>query len=195
MLHCFVQYYLHLQLVSAVNYLHQLGVSLKKAICRLACVATALIHGLNRSDSAWIFKQVRRGYVFGLGAELGTANIRMGTLCAPMTTAGGVSAWPRYRNILMPCASITSWAFSRAFGRISSEATQGLLGYLHPALGVTTAELAERGIEFDPQRDCAVYPSAVAQLVWCRYGRGDCTVFADRNQRGCGCGRKVCIQS
>ena len=155
MLHCFVQYHLHLQLVSAVNYLHQLGVSLKGDLpigVRRHSVDTWV-------EPQWFGMDFQAGAPPDMFSDLGQ-NWELPTYEWARMRADDYGWWRKRMAALSQYFDAMRidhvLGFFRIW-RISSEATQGLLGYFYPALGVTTTELAERGIEFDPQRDCAPY--------------------------------------
>ncbi len=157
MLHCFVQYHLHRQLVSAVHHLHQLGVSLKGD----------LPIGVRRhSVDTWVEPQWF-GMAFQAGAppdmfsDLGQ-NWELPTYEWARMRADHYGWWRKRMAAL--AQYFDAMRIDHVLGffriwRIPSDATQGLLGYFYPALGITTEAFAERGIEFDPQRDCTPHIS------------------------------------
>ena len=131
-MHCFVQYYLHLQLVSAVNYFTSaFYVSLKGDLpigVRRHSVdtgRTAVVrHGFSLSAPPDMFSD--------LGQKSGSYQRRMARMRADDYGWCGVSAWPRYRKHFDAMRIDHVLGFFRIW-RISSEATQGLLGYFYPA--------------------------------------------------------------
>ena len=155
MLHCFVQYHLHLQLTSAVNYLHELGVSLKGDLpigVRRHSVDTWV-------EPQWFGMDFQAGAPPDMFSDLGQ-NWELPTYEWAQMRADHYGWWRKRMSALSQYFDAMRidhvLGFFRIW-RIPSEATQGLLGYFYPALGITTTELAERGIAFDAERDCTPY--------------------------------------
>ena len=157
MLHCFVQYHLHLQLGSAIAYLHQLGVSIKGDLpigVRRHSVDTWV-------EPQWFGMDFQAGAPPDMFSDLGQ-NWELPTYDWPRMREDGYGWW---KNRLSALAQyFDAMRIDHVLGffriwRIPSDATQGLLGYFYPALGITTLELAERGIDFDEQRDCTPWVS------------------------------------
>ena len=152
MLHCFVQYHLHLQLTSAVNYLHELGVSLKGD----------LPIGVRRhSVDTWV------------EPELFSMDFQAGAPPDMFSELGQNWEFPTYNWAQMKANNYQWWSsrladMSQYFDalridhilgffriwRTPNDATQGLLGYFYPAQGLTREDIERCAIDFDERRDC-----------------------------------------
>lgn len=152
MLHAWVQYQLHLQLTEAVDYMHQLGVSVKGD----------LPIGIYRySVEAWVEPEL-----FGMGFQAGAPPDQFSDL-------GQNWEFPTYNWDVMQADDYQWWkkrfkVLERYFDamridhilgffriwRMPISATQGLLGYFYPAIPVTDQELYDRRINFDKARFC-----------------------------------------
>ena len=155
LLHCFVQYHLHLQLTEAVSHLHQLGVSLKGD----------LPIGVRRhSVDTWMEPELfsmdfQAGAPPDMFSDLGQ-NWELPTYNWPMMQANDYRWW---KDRLSATAQyFDALRIDHVLGffriwRIPMHVTQGLLGYFYPALGYTADELIAHGIDFNVQRDCTPY--------------------------------------
>lgn len=152
MIHCWVQYQLHLQLKDAVDYLHQLGISLKGD----------LPIGIYRySVEAW-----KEPELFGMGFQAGAPPDQF-------TESGQNWEFPTYNWEAMKKDGYIWWknrfkALEQYFDamridhilgffriwRMPISATQGILGYFHPAVPVTLEEFEARNIQFNKERFC-----------------------------------------
>lgn len=151
-LHCFVQYHLHLQLASAVAHLHQLGVSIKGDLpigVRRHSVDTWV-------EPQWFGMDFQAGAPPDMFSDLGQ-NWELPTYEWPRMREDGYRWWKNRLSALSQYFDAMRidhvLGFFRIW-RIPSNATQGLLGYFYPALGIETKEFIQRGIDFDEQRDC-----------------------------------------
>ena len=155
MLHCFVQYHLHLQLRAATQYLQRLGVSLKGD----------LPIGVRRhSVDTWIEPELfsmdfQAGAPPDLFSDLGQ-NWELPTYDWVQMKLEGYQWWSR--RLAAMSQYFDALRIDHILGffriwRIPTDATQGLLGYFYPAQGVTREELEQRGIDFDETRDCAPF--------------------------------------
>lgn len=152
MLHCWVQYQLHLQLKDAVAYLHTIGISLKGD----------LPIGINRNSvEAWT------------EPELFNLDFQTGAPPDPFSELGQNWGFPTYNWSKMADNDYEWWkkrfrALEQYFDamridhilgffriwQIPENAVQGILGYFSPAIAVTEEEFAERGIPFEMERYC-----------------------------------------
>ena len=152
LLHCFVQYHLHVQLSEAVDYVHGLGVALKGD----------LPIGIRRySVDTWVNPDLfamdfQAGAPPDMFTELGQ-NWEFPLYSWSRMRADGYQWWRQRMSALAQYFDAMRIDHVLGFFRIwcvPIHATQGLLGYFSPALGITAAEFAEREIEFDAQRFC-----------------------------------------
>ena len=151
----FVQFHLHLQLKSAVEYLHAQGLILKGDIPI----------GVNRHGcDAWI------------SPELYHMNWQAGAPPDDFTAIGQNWGFPTYNWKRMQADGFTWWrqrfeqmelyydafridhilGFFRIWS-IPTHAVEGLLGRFVPAIPVQPAEFTQRGISFDADRYCKPY--------------------------------------
>ena len=155
MLHCRVQYQLHIQLTDAVNYLHSLKISLKGD----------LPIGISRNSvEAWTDPDL-----FNLDFQTGAPPDQFSQL-------GQNWGFPTYNWQKMAEDGFQWWknrfsALEQYFDamridhilgffriwRIPVGAVQGIMGYFSPAIAVTEEEFEERGIPFDFDRYCKPY--------------------------------------
>lgn len=152
MLHAWVQYQLHLQLTEAVEYAHQLGISVKGD----------LPIGIYRhSVEAWTEPELF-GMDFQAGAppdqfsDLGQ-NWEFPTYNWEVMQADGYQWWKKRFKVLERYFDAMRIDHILGFFRIwrmPISATQGLLGYFYPAIPVTDQELMDRHINFDKARFC-----------------------------------------
>ncbi|MBL7828712.1 MAG: 4-alpha-glucanotransferase [Saprospiraceae bacterium] len=154
-LHLFVQWHLHLQLKSAVDYVHALGIALKGD----------LPIGIYRhSVDAWV------------APELYNMNTQAGAPPDPFAEKGQNWGFPTYNWAKMKEDGFAWWkqrfeqlshyfdAFRidhiLGFFRIWSiplDAVEGILGVFSPALPLTETELREAGVGFSFDRLCKPY--------------------------------------
>ncbi len=152
LLHQWVQYELHSQLMEAVDYLHSLGISVKGD----------LPIGIYRySVEAWTMPQL-----FGLEYQAGAPPDQFSDL-------GQNWGFPTYNWEVMQVDGFRWWknrfaALEKYFDamridhilgffriwRMPLSAVQGILGYFHPAVPVTSMEFEARGIPFTEARYC-----------------------------------------
>lgn len=152
MLHCWIQYELHLQLTHAVNQLHESKISLKGD----------LPIGIYRhSVEAWT------------EPELFNLDFQAGAPPDQFTDMGQNWEFPTYNWKAMKAGNYIWWknrfaALEKYFDalridhilgffriwRIPADAVQGILGYFHPAIPVTQEEFSERNIPFDEKLFC-----------------------------------------
>ncbi len=152
MLHSWVQFQLHLQLKDAVEYIHSLGISLKGD----------LPIGIYRhSVEAWT------------EPELFEMNFQAGAPPDQFSDLGQNWGFPTYNWEKMKENGYLWWknrfqALEQYFDamridhilgffriwRIPTTATQGVLGYFHPAIPVTLEEFELHKIEFNKERFC-----------------------------------------
>lgn len=152
LLHCFVQYHLHLQLTETVDYLHGLGIALKGD----------LPIGIRRhSVDTWVNPDLfamdfQAGAPPDMFTELGQ-NWEFPLYEWARMRTDGYQWWHQRMSALAQYFDAMRIDHVLGFFRIwcvPIHATQGLLGYFSPALGISTAEFAERDIEFNAQRFC-----------------------------------------
>lgn len=155
LLHCYIQYQLHLQLLDAVQYAHQKGVIIKGdipiGIYRYGC-------------DAWV------------EPELYNMQLQAGAPPDDFATTGQNWGFPTYNWPRMQQDDFAWWrkrfrqmslyfdAFRidhiLGFFRIWSipiDAVQGIMGHFDPCIPVHVDEFAERGIWFDYERFCKPY--------------------------------------
>ncbi|MBS1175000.1 MAG: 4-alpha-glucanotransferase [Burkholderiaceae bacterium] len=151
-LHCFVQYHLHVQLSEAVDYVHGLGIALKGD----------LPIGIRRySVDTWgnpdlFAMDFQAGAPPDMFTELGQ-NWEFPLYNWSRMRTDGYQWWGQRMSTLAQYFDAMRIDHVLGFFRIwcvPIHAIQGLLGYFSPALGITTTEFAEREIEFDAQRFC-----------------------------------------
>ena len=150
MLHVWVQYQLHLQLKEAIDYTHQLGISVKGD----------LPIGIYRySVEAWTEPELF-GMDFQAGAppdqfsDLGQ-NWEFPTYNWEVMKADGYQWWKKRFKVLEQYFDAMRIDHILGFFRIwrmPISATQGLLGYFYPAVPVTEGECAEKQIGFSFDR-------------------------------------------
>ncbi|WP_285269397.1 4-alpha-glucanotransferase [Kaistella rhinocerotis] len=166
MLHAWVQFQLHLQLKDAIDYTHQLGISVKGD----------LPIGIYRhSVEAWTEPNLF-GMDFQAGAppdqftELGQ-NWEFPTYNWEAMKADGYRWWKNRFKALEHYFDAMRIDHILGFFRIwrmPMDATQGILGYFYPALPVTRAEFGTRDIAFDEDRFCK--PFINDQVLWDEFG-------------------------
>lgn len=166
MLHAWVQYQLHLQLKDAIDYTHQLGISVKGD----------LPIGIYRhSVEAWTEPELF-GMDFQAGAppdqftELGQ-NWEFPTYNWEAMKADGYRWWKNRFKALEQYFDAMRIDHILGFFRIwrmPMSATQGILGYFYPAIPVTTEEFASRNIAFNEDRYCKPYIND--QILWDQFG-------------------------
>lgn len=152
MLHCWVQYQLHLQLTEAKNYLHNLGISIKGD----------LPIGIYRhSVEAWAEPEL-----FGMDFQAGAPPDQFSDL-------GQNWEFPTYNWEVMKLDAYAWWkkrfkALEQYFDamridhilgffriwRMPLSATQGILGYFYPDVPVKIEEFEARNIPFNFDRYC-----------------------------------------
>lgn len=166
MLHCWVQYQLHLQLKDAIDYTHQLGISVKGD----------LPIGIYRhSVEAWTEPEL-----YGMDFQAGAPPDQF-------TELGQNWGFPTYNWEVMKATGFKWWknrfkALEQYFDamridhilgffriwRIPMSATQGILGYFYPAVPVTMEEFQARHIPFNFERYCRPYINE--QILWNLFG-------------------------
>lgn len=166
MLQAWVQYQLHLQLKEAIDYTHDLGISVKGD----------LPIGIYRySVEAWTEPEL-----FGM-------NFQAGAPPDQFTDLGQNWEFPTYNWEAMKEDGYRWWknrfkALEQYFDamridhilgffriwRMPMTATQGILGYFYPAVPVHRAEFDTRGIYFDEDRFCVPYIND--QILWDYFG-------------------------
>jgi len=182
MLHAWVQYQLHNQLKDAVEYIHNLGISIKGD----------LPIGIYRySVEAWTEPEL-----FGMDFQAGAPPDQF-------TELGQNWEFPTYNWEAMKADDYTWWknrfkALEQYFDamridhilgffriwRMPVSATQGILGYFYPAVPVTEEEFRSRHIPFSDDRYCK--PFINDQILWNYFGENSGKVldFVDRNDNG-----------
>ena len=166
MLHAWVQYQLHLQLKEAIDYTHDLGVSVKGD----------LPIGIYRySVEAWTEPEL-----FGMDFQAGAPPDQF-------TDLGQNWEFPTYNWEAMKEDGYRWWknrfkALEQYFDamridhilgffriwRMPMSATQGILGYFYPAVPVRVEEFSARGIYFNEDRYCK--PFINDQILWDYFG-------------------------
>lgn len=166
MLHAWVQYQLHLQLKEAIDYTHQLGISVKGD----------LPIGIYRySVEAWTEPEL-----FGMDFQAGAPPDQF-------TDLGQNWGFPTYNWEAMKADGYKWWknrfkALEQYFDamridhilgffriwRMPVSATQGILGYFYPAIPVTEHEFQARNIPFNYDRYCT--PFINDQILWDYFG-------------------------
>ncbi len=152
MLHCWVQYQLHLQLKDAVDYLHSLNISVKGD----------LPIGVSRNSvEAWTEPELFN-LDFQTGAppdqfsELGQ-NWGFPTYNWQKMAEDGFQWWKNRFRALEQYFDAMRIDHILGFFRIwniRADAVQGILGYFSPAVPVTEEEFEERGVPFSFSRYC-----------------------------------------
>lgn len=183
MLHSWVQFQLHLQLKEAIDYIHSLGISLKGD----------LPIGIYRhSVEAWT------------EPELFEMNFQAGAPPDQFSDLGQNWGFPTYNWERMEEDGYLWWknrfkALEQYFDamridhilgffriwRIPTSATQGVLGYFHPAIPVTLEEFELHKIEFSKDRFCN--PFLNDRILWDNFGEDKERItleFLDKNQNG-----------
>lgn len=166
MLHCWVQYQLHLQLKDAIDYTHSLGVSVKGD----------LPIGIYRhSVEAWTEPELF-GMDFQAGAppdqftDLGQ-NWEFPTYNWEAMKADGYKWWKNRFKALEQYFDAMRIDHILGFFRIwrmPVSATQGILGYFYPAVPVRMEEFHARNIPFNFDRYCKPYIND--QILWDYFG-------------------------
>ncbi len=166
MLHAWVQYQLHLQLKDAVEYAHQLGISIKGD----------LPIGIFRySVEAWTEPELF-GMDFQAGAppdqftELGQ-NWEFPTYNWEEMKRDGYRWWKNRFHALEQYFDAMRIDHILGFFRIwrmPMDATQGILGYFYPAVPITIQEFQYRNIAFDEARYCQ--PFINETTLWNYFG-------------------------
>ncbi len=166
MLHAWVQFQLHLQLEDAIDYTHQLGISVKGD----------LPIGIYRhSVEAWTEPNLF-GMDFQAGAppdqftELGQ-NWEFPTYNWEAMKANGYQWWKNRFKALEQYFDAMRIDHILGFFRIwrmPMDATQGILGYFYPAVPVTREEFKSKYIAFDEDRFCK--PFINDQILWDEFG-------------------------
>lgn len=166
MLHCWVQYQLHLQLKDAIDYTHSLGISVKGD----------LPIGIYRySVEAWTEPELF-GMDFQAGAppdqftDLGQ-NWEFPTYNWEAMKADGYQWWKNRFKALEQYFDAMRIDHILGFFRIwrmPISATQGILGYFYPAIPVRMEEFQARHIPFDYNRYCKPYIND--QMLWDYFG-------------------------
>ena len=166
MLHVWTQYQLHLQLKDAIDYTHQLGISVKGD----------LPIGIYRySVEAWTEPEL-----FGMDFQAGAPPDQF-------TDLGQNWEFPTYNWEAMKADGYRWWknrfkALEKYFDamridhilgffriwRMPISATQGILGYFYPAVPVRMEEFRTRNIHFDFDRLCKPYIND--QILWDYFG-------------------------
>ena len=166
MLHAWVQYQLHLQLKDAIDYTHDLGISVKGD----------LPIGIYRySVEAWTEPEL-----FGMDFQAGAPPDQF-------TDLGQNWEFPTYNWEAMKEDGYRWWknrfkALEQYFDamridhilgffriwRMPMSATQGILGYFYPAIPVILEEFQARGIYFNKDRYCK--PFINDQILWDYFG-------------------------
>ncbi|AZA58926.1 4-alpha-glucanotransferase [Chryseobacterium shandongense] len=182
MLHAWVQYQLHLQLKEAIDYTHNLGVSVKGD----------LPIGIYRfSVEAWTEPEL-----FGMDFQAGAPPDQF-------TELGQNWEFPTYNWEAMKADDYKWWknrfkALEQYFDamridhilgffriwRMPVSATQGILGYFYPAVPVTLEEFGRWHIPFNFDRYCKPYIND--QILWNYFGeeRGKALEFINNNHDG-----------
>ncbi|MEC3877649.1 4-alpha-glucanotransferase [Chryseobacterium salviniae] len=182
MLHAWVQYQLHRQLKDAVDYMHNLGVSVKGD----------LPIGIYRySVEAWTEPEL-----FGMDFQAGAPPDQF-------TELGQNWEFPTYNWEAMKADDYKWWknrfkALEQYFDamridhilgffriwRMPISATQGILGYFYPAIPVTLEEFGRWHIPFNFDRYCKPYIND--QILWKYFGEesGKALEFINNNQDG-----------
>ncbi len=166
MLHSWLQYQLHLQLMDAVDYTHTLGISIKGD----------LPIGIYRySVEAWTEPELF-GMDFQAGAppdqftDLGQ-NWEFPTYNWEAMKADGYNWWKNRFKALEQYFDAMRIDHILGFFRIwrmPISATQGILGYFYPAVPVKNEEFQARNIPFDFDRYCKPYIND--QILWDYFG-------------------------
>ncbi len=166
MLHAWIQYQLHFQLKDAVDYTHDLGVSIKGD----------LPIGIYRhSVEAWTEPELF-GTDFQAGAppdqftELGQ-NWEFPTYNWEVMKADGYQWWINRLQSLEQYFDAMRIDHILGFFRIwrmPMTATQGILGYFYPAVPVTLDEFKVQNIPFDFERYCK--PFINEEILWRYFG-------------------------
>lgn len=166
MLHAWVQYQLHLQLKEAIDYTHNLGVSVKGD----------LPIGIYRySVEAWAEPELF-GMDFQAGAppdqftDLGQ-NWEFPTYNWDAMKADGYRWWKNRFKALEQYFDAMRIDHILGFFRIwrmPMSATQGILGYFYPAIPVKMEEFWARNIPFNEERYCK--PFINDQILWDFFG-------------------------
>ena len=166
MLHCWVQYQLHLQLKDAIDYTHSLGVSVKGD----------LPIGIYRhSVEAWTEPELF-GMDFQAGAppdqftDLGQ-NWEFPTYNWEAMKADGYKWWKNRFKALEQYFDAMRIDHILGFFRIwrmPVSATQGILGYFYPAVPVRIEEFHARNIPFNFDRYCKPYINE--EILWDYFG-------------------------
>ena len=166
MLHAWIQYQLHLQLKDAIDYTHNLGISVKGD----------LPIGIYRySVEAWTEPEL-----FGMDFQAGAPPDQF-------TDLGQNWEFPTYNWEAMKEDGYRWWknrfkALEQYFDamridhilgffriwRMPMSATQGILGYFYPAVPVKNEEFAARNIPFNEDRYCK--PFINDQILWDYFG-------------------------
>ena len=175
LLHCFVQYHLHLQLSDAVDYVHGLGVALKGD----------LPIGIRRhSVDTWVTPDLfamdfQAGAPPDMFTELGQ-NWEFPLYDWARMRADGYQWWGKRMSALAQYFDAMRIDHVLGFFRIwcvPVGSTQGLLGYFSPALGVSSAEFIARGIDFDAQRYCQ--PFITTEILKTLFGTESTEIIAE----------------
>ena len=175
LLHCFVQYHLHLQLSDAVDYVHGLGVALKGD----------LPIGIRRhSVDTWVTPDLfamdfQAGAPPDMFTELGQ-NWEFPLYDWARMRADGYQWWGKRMSALAQYFDAMRIDHVLGFFRIwcvPVGSTQGLLGYFSPALGVSSAEFIARGIDFDAQRYCQ--PFITTEILKTLFGTESTEIVAE----------------
>ncbi|MDP2452607.1 MULTISPECIES: 4-alpha-glucanotransferase [unclassified Kaistella] len=166
MLHAWVQYQLHLQLKDAVDYTHDLGISVKGD----------LPIGIYRySVEAWTEPELF-GMDFQAGAppdeftDLGQ-NWEFPTYNWEAMKEDGYRWWKNRFKALEQYFDAMRIDHILGFFRIwrmPMSATQGILGYFYPAVPVRLEEFSARGIYFNEDRYCKQFIND--QILWDYFG-------------------------
>ena len=175
LLHCFVQYHLHLQLSDAVDYVHGLGVALKGD----------LPIGIRRhSVDTWVTPDLfamdfQAGAPPDMFTELGQ-NWEFPLYDWARMRTDGYQWWGKRMSALAQYFDAMRIDHVLGFFRIwcvPVGSTQGLLGYFSPALGVSSAEFIARGIDFDAQRYCQ--PFITTEILKTLFGTESTEIVAE----------------
>jgi len=166
MLHAWVQYQLHLQLKEAIDYTHNLGVSVKGD----------LPIGIYRySVEAWTEPEL-----FGMDFQAGAPpdqftylgqNWEFPTYNWDAMKADGYRWWKNRFKALEQYFDAMRIDHILGFFRIwrmPMSATQGILGYFYPAIPVKMEEFWARNIPFNEERYCQ--PFINDQILWDFFG-------------------------
>lgn len=175
LLHCFVQYHLHVQLSDAVDYVHGLGIALKGD----------LPIGIRRhSVDTWVTPDLfamdfQAGAPPDMFTELGQ-NWEFPLYDWARMRADGYQWWGKRMSALAQYFDAMRIDHVLGFFRIwcvPVGSTQGLLGYFSPALGVSSAEFIARGIDFDAQRYCQ--PFITTEILKTLFGTESTEIIAE----------------